>query len=452
MELFANKKPTILVVDDETSIRESFSLILEDNYKVITAASGEVALKKLVDEPVSLIFLDIRMPGMDGIETLSRIREIDKDVIVVMVTAVADVQKAGEAIKLGAFNYVVKPFDVELIQSTAKNLIEKKNIIKETEKNICKPVIEFEKPKEISSFIEKASQTEQCILICGEPGVEIDEIVYEIHSKSVRADQALRVFNIPGCAQKKIIREALFGIGKGSFSYEFERHIGLVEICSGGTLVLNNIENLPSDIALEIINVIEDKSMTRDGGFAPISVNTRIIAATSSDLKHLSGKGSFNKKLYSLISNMILTISPLRSRKNDIYSLADFLLHKFNKKYNKNISKFSKIAMDALSNYNWPGNSRELASVIDTIVLSKEGPEIFIEDLPIDIIIHGVNSVNEKGSDIGLESIIESFDKEFIYSVLKKCDFDRSKATKILGFGQNVLSTKIESLNLDKTA
>lgn len=432
----ANIKPNILIVDDELSIRESFTLILGNEFNVITSASGEAALKKVIDEKVDLVFLDVRMSGISGIDTLKRMKTIDPDIPVIMVTAVNDVGHAGAAIKLGARDYVVKPFDVQDILNKARAITLGRSALPYkllTHDPLIGISNQIEKIREQA---EEISKQENCLLLVGEAGVEAENVARSIAD---HADIPLKVFDVTPDTKGS----ELFGKEKGSFTDEFEKSTGILESSNNSLLLMNNIELLPHDLQSKLKDAITKKEISRIGSYSKVKINVRIAAHTSVDLKAMSEDATFDKDLYQLLSGYIIEISPLRTRQSDIPVLIGHYLELFNKKYAKKIS-ISEAAMEVLSNYPWPANITELINTLEAAVLSEKGQGITTDDLPLDMLISTTS-----GSHFATFDHIETYcEKEHVQNALKHSGNSREKAANLLGMQIQALETKIESLGL----
>ncbi|MFC1560165.1 sigma-54-dependent transcriptional regulator [Candidatus Margulisiibacteriota bacterium] len=447
----AENKATILVVDDELSIRESFSLILGKDFHVLLAASGEAALKKLIDEKVDLIYLDVRMPGMNGMETLKKLKEIDNDTSVVMVTAVNDVQNASEAIKSGAANYLIKPFDSNEILKMTRSFTQKKTTYEEA-KTIRSKQTGSETPglagnskavQELEAAIERTAEKATPALIYGENGTEKELIARLIHNGSQRASAPFMTYYLPKDCSEETVRKQLFGQEKGAFVAEFRKEEGVLERSASGTLLLCNIEFLSKNLQLELKNILAHKAFSRVGSMSTIPLGARLICASSQDLRKLAEKRSFLKELLDQISMDILKIPKLKDRSGDIAASIRFFLEKHAKAFNREV-KLSKKALDIMLGYPWPGNITEAENTIKLLVLnSKEDQEIMPEDLPFDILL---GSSSDTLDHVNFEEIKKRFEKDHISKILKKVDQDRSKAADLLGISPKIFESKLESL------
>ncbi|MGB9612904.1 MAG: sigma-54-dependent transcriptional regulator, partial [Candidatus Margulisiibacteriota bacterium] len=360
----------ILVVDDELSIRESFSLILEGKYKVFFAASGEGALKIAADEKIDLVFLDIRMPGLDGLETLKRLKEIDHKLEVVMVTAVNEVQKANEAIKLGARDYLIKPFDVETVLRLAESILRRKSLLeaeqrieKETSKELPQLIGQGEKILEIVEKVEKVSSTNQKILILGETGTEKETLAELIHVRSPRSEFPFRIFHLSPQMFPAEIKAKLWGGAKGSTTLELKKIPGIFQEAAGGTVFLNHIEYFPADFLAELPSEV------------------RLIAGSSINLAEKA------KEIYDSFSEVIFYLPALRERISDLPYLIKHYLEKISLGQAREPLVLSAEALEILSNYDWPGNTAQLISLLEKLVLTTSVSTITAEDLPLEVLL-----------------------------------------------------------------
>ncbi|MFA6548772.1 MAG: sigma-54 dependent transcriptional regulator [Candidatus Margulisiibacteriota bacterium] len=409
----------ILIVDDELSIRESFSLILEGKYNLLLAASGEAALKTVSDQKVDMVFLDIRMPGMNGLETLRRIKELDPDIEVVMVTAVNDVQKAGEAIKYGARDYVVKPFDVDFIARLAEQTLLRKSIFsqgneikKRNGREIPELIGQTEKILSLESSLGKIKGGR--VLVLGEAGTEKETIAQIIHASSDRANQPFQQISLyPGMSVKNLTAQFL-GWEKGTSTSALEAKSGWLEQTQAGTLFIDNIEYLPK----ALFEIFVANHFSREGSAVAAPINSRFIVGSSPDLAEK------NRSYFDFFAETSLTLPPLRERSSDIPILVSRLAEKFGTRYGKEI-KFNNAALEALISYNWPGNIRQLENVVERLVLTSKNNLIPPEALPIDVLLEYAESSGRV--------FVEDFDRQYIQAVLEECGGNKEKAARRLG-------------------
>ncbi len=448
-------KPCILIVDDEESIRESFSLILQDDYDLISVSTGEAALKKAVDHKIDLVFLDIRMPGMDGMETLQRLKKIDPSIEVIMVTAVNDVQKAGESVKIGANNYIVKPFDVSQIISMAKALTRKKQL--RTSASSLREDLDGTRhlpeltgqSKVLQSMTDRAMQlsgSEDPVLILGEPGTEKEAVAYMIHSSSRRKDSGFGIIDLTPGMDEKDIYVRLFGSGKGTSVYDLDKSSGLFERFSQGTLLINNIEHASEGLVRALAEAAEKKTARRHGSSQDIPADVRLIFSSSEEIY---SQDSPQKSLLESIIGDSLLIPPLRSRGEDIPEICQELIERHARSAGRKVREISADAMEILRAYPWPGNYDEINNTLKKAVTATASEAITCLDLPFCVLLWSpAFSYIDEASGLSLDSLTSVFEKEFILKILKKCNFEMQTASKILNINRNMLLSKIETLEI----
>lgn len=449
------KKPAILIVDDEPAIRESFSLILQDDYNVFTVSSGEAALKKVIDTKIDLIFLDIRMPGIDGMETLKRIKDIDRSIEVIMVTAVNDVQSAGESVAIGANNYIVKPFDVPQIISMAKAVIGKrslrhttKNIRERSKKQPLYPEMEGYSAviQAVKNQTEDFSKTDIPVFISAKTGFKPETVAYLIHSKSLRKDGPFCSYNIPQKISAKRLDSILFGEGKGSFTSELSITKGVIENALNGTLLLMNIENAPKPVQEKICDLIKNKEIKRSGSRDIIHSDLRLIFSSSKSLSLLSESEMLVQDLVEHLQRALIEVPTVNERAEDIPYITSSLIEKFNEKHGKNTKEISKEALEIFEHHGWQGDFCELSDTIEMLMVSGNLESIKVQDLPVQFLIS--SAVNAGQNCFSSEKLYTLFEKAFISHVLKKTGFSLSRTAKTLNINRNILSSKMESLEI----
>jgi DNA-binding NtrC family response regulator len=420
---------SILVVDDEHSIREAFTLILEGTYKILLAATGEAAVKMVADQKFDLVYLDIRMPGMDGLETLRKIKSIDNETEIVMVTAVNDIQKASEAVRHGAHDYVVKPFDVDRISNLTEQILRRRSILRQggqSHKNVIKIVPELigqsEKVISVLNTIDKIKDDER-VLIVGEAGTEKEIVAQMIHEKSTRSSFPFVSANLYAHMPLQKMRNAFFGFGKGESTANLDGKSGLFEQARKGTLFVNNLESLP----VEIFETITELEFSRGASTARIPIEARMIGGA------LPGLEQKNRQIFEFFSQILIEIPPLRERSSDIFLLINHLLEKYSLQYEREI-KVDPPALEVLTNYSWPGNSRQLENLLERLAFSSPGNSITLNDLPLDILLNG----SPAGSEY-----ISVFEKEYIKKAFEQNQGNKEKTAVFLGVPPVFLDTKI---------
>ncbi len=435
----------ILVVEDEKSMRNLLTLMLKKQYSVDAAASGEEAIKQLSQKLYDLVITDISLPGISGIEVLRKAKENSPDTSVIMITAYASTESAIEALKIGASDYIVKPFNMEEIKIIIANELDKKRLERENLllKDQLKKKHDFgeivgKSPRmmEILSVIYKVADTDTTILISGESGTGKEAIARAIHDNSSKRDKQFVSINC-GALPEGVLESELFGHMKGAFTGAEVTKRGLFEIADRGTIFLDEIGETSPAMQVKLLRVLQDRKIRRVGGTEEIEVDVRVIAATNQNLEKLVREKKFREDLFYRINVIEIKMPPLREKKEDISILAEHFLKKFNKVISKDIKGFSDAAMEALQAYQWPGNVRELENAMERAVTLEISNKIRLESLPKNIRM-GDQAIPDDGkislgSGIHLESYLEELRKEYMSEALEKCNGVQSQAAKMLG-------------------
>lgn len=440
-------KEKILIADDEIGIRELLHELLKDNYEVTTAEDGEEAILKIAQMQPDLILLDIRMPKKTGLDVLQYLKDNNIDTRAIIVTADRDLNSAIKAMKLGAYDYVVKPFENEKIITMIKNALKSHQLEKEVkllkqeiekQYNFNNIIGQSKAMQSVYELINKVLDNDTTVLITGESGTGKEVIAKAIHYNSKRKDYP---FIAVDCASipETLIESELFGHEKGAYTGATNRKKGKFEIANKGTLFLDEIGNLRLDVQAKLLRVLQEKEIYRVGGNERIKVNVRIIAATNADLEKLIKEGKFREDLYYRLNVVPIKLPPLRERKDDIPLLIQHFLNKYNKEYNKNV-KFNNEVIKILYDYPWPGNVRELENLVQRMVVISTSPIITVNDLPQNII----STTNITSDIIKPGMSLDDVEKIFILETLKKFNFNLSKTAKILGITRKTLHNKID--------
>ena len=446
-----NSKEKILIVDDERIVRDSLKHWFEDEgYSIETAEDGQIALKKFDKGKYDLMLLDMKMPGMSGLELLEKVKKIDVDVIVILITAFASVPTAIQALKLGAYDYVTKPVDPDELNHLVKNALEKKKLksenvaLKEKIDELILPsnlVGESEQMKKIFDLVNTVAQTDTTVMIRGESGTGKELIAKAIHLNSKRKYFPIITVNC-GALSETLLESELFGHEKGAFTGANWRHKGKFEMADGGTIFLDEIGAVSPKMQVELLRVIESKKFNRVGGNEIISSDFRVVAATNEPIENMVKEGRFREDLYYRLNVFSVNIPPLRERKKDIPILAEYFLKKFCATMNKNLRKISDKAMEFLCEYSWPGNVRELENAIERAVVVGRSSEILIEDLPF----NKSNIEDKADSTVPLAEV----EKNYIEKVLLSNNWNISRSADVLGIDRVTLYNKINKFGLKK--
>jgi DNA-binding NtrC family response regulator len=439
-----DSKATILIVDDEDGIRDSMRMLLKDQYRLVFSGNGREALKLFKSESPDLVLLDIRLPEIDGLEVLSRMKDLDPEAEVIMLTALNTINYAVSAMKAGAYDYLTKPFDIEAIQSIIEKVLEKKSLRKQNlylreeieKKYSFEKIVGRSKPiKEIFNLIGQVAKSDSTVLIYGESGTGKELVARAIHNLSKRKE---KLFVPVNCAAipENLLESELFGHERGAFTGAFDRKLGKFEIADGGTLFLDEIGSLPLPMQGKLLRVLQEKEIERVGGTKTIPVDVRIISATNSDLS----KDRFREDLFFRLNVIPILIPPLRERREDIRLLMEHFLGIYNREFGKKIKGFTKGAEAAFVNYSWPGNVRELSNLIERLAVLQNEGSISVEHLPREV-IEGESAapVSSEFNDLDLRSASMKFESAFIKKALLKAGGNKGQAAKMLGIHRNTL-------------
>ncbi len=440
------KKTRILVVDDEQLIRWSLEQNLKkQGYDVMTADNGEDALKLVREEQPDLILLDIQMPGISGLEVLEKVKEIDEDIVVIMVTAQGGLETAVNAMRLGAYDYINKPFNFDEMAIVIRKALETSSLRREVaglrseHKKIGPPNIigASKHMKNVLAMMDKVAKSEaSTVLVQGESGTGKELVAKWIHYKSNRADKPFVAINC-AAVPATLLESELFGHEKGAFTDAKVTKKGLFELADGGTIFLDEIGDMEFGMQAKLLRFLEDRTFRRIGGSKVITVDIRIISATNKDLLKAIEEKSFRNDLYYRLQVIPIFLPPLRDRKDDILNLANHFIENFNKEFNKHVKGISSMAEKMLVEYHWPGNIRELKNVIERAIILGNDETLLLEHLPLEIIAKGTSSTPPMTSlKLPPEGVdIEEVEKELIHQALETTDWNQSKAAKKLNLG-----------------
>jgi len=447
-----NTKANILIVDDELIVRESLlHWFLEDNYNVDTAEDGEIALKKFEKGKYDLILLDMKMPGISGLDLLTKLKEFDQNVIIILITAFASVPSAIRALKDGAYDYITKPIDPDELSHVVENALEQQSLKKENEQlkgsieEIIKPdnlIGESPQMKKIFSLIQTVAPTDTTAMIRGESGTGKELVAKAIHINSKRKYFPIITVNC-GALAESLLESELFGHEKGAFTGAHYKRKGKFEMANGGTIFLDEIGSISPKMQVELLRVIESKTFSRIGGNEIITSDFRVIAATNENLEDSVREGKFREDLYYRLNVFTLFIPPLRERLDDIPVLASHFLSKFTNQMNKKIKSISPEAMEFLMQYTWPGNVRELENAIERAIVVCKAECVTVEDLPF----HINNNSSFFGSD---DMSLAAMEKRHIALVLSNHNWNISRSAEALGIDRVTLYNKISRYGLQR--
>ncbi|MGO9059785.1 MAG: sigma-54-dependent transcriptional regulator [Candidatus Binataceae bacterium] len=444
----------ILVADDEASIRDGLVDVLTDEgYDATGVADGAEAIAAITQSSYDVVVTDLRMPGVDGLEVLRRVRELSPQALVLLITAYASVETAVEALRNGAHDYILKPLIVEDVLSKIHRLFEYRRLAWETQMlrreidsryELDQMVIRSPAMKEILALLQKVGPTNSTVLITGESGVGKEVVARALHAFSARRDKLFLPVNC-GAIPDNLLESELFGHSKGAFTGAVSAHEGLFQRARSGTIFLDEIGDLPAGVQVKLLRAIEEREILALGTNTPVRTDVRIIAATNRNLQQAVHEGSFREDLFYRLNVVGIEIPPLRQQREAIPALVEFLIRRHNADLKKSYKGVDNVTMRILIAHSWPGNIRELDNIIERAMILGNGEWITPADLPR-AIQHDSESFPSVADN--LKEAIRAYEKIHIENVLSRVNGDKRKAAEILGLGLSSLYRKIEELNI----
>jgi two-component system, NtrC family, response regulator AtoC len=455
------EKAKILVVDDEHLIRWTLEQHLgHEGYEVYTAEDGEKALQMVTDLMPDLVLLDNQLPGIQGIEALGRIKEIDKEIIVIMITAHGLLETAVKAMKLGAYDYISKPFNLDEITLVIKKALETVSLreevkfLKEQQKTTSRSYNIIGKSRAIQGvldMIQKIAQSDaSTVLIQGESGTGKELVARAVHANSSRADKAFMAINCAALPEN-LLESELLGHEKGAFTDAKSQKKGLLELADGGSVFLDEIGDMPYPMQAKLLRILEDKTFKRVGGVKDIQVDVRIISATNQEIKSLMMENKFRKDLYYRLQVVPIYLPPLRERKEDILPLARHFIEIFNLEFRKNVKEISEKAREFLIRYDWPGNVRELKNVIERAMILESEDILLLEHLPVELVGGLLPAASPAASSINIPTegmSLEKVEEELVKQALAVAGGNQSKAADLLGVQRDAFRRRMKKFGL----
>ncbi len=461
-----DKAHQILVVDDELSMREILEFMLvKEGYEVSSAEGGRQAISMLEKSHFDLLLCDIKLGDITGLDVLRASKKNSPETIVIMISAYATAETAVEAMNLGAYDYVPKPFDNEELKQTIANALdlktlehEKKILDDELKKNLHFDKIVGNSPSmhHIYKMIRQVAQTRSSILITGESGTGKELIARAIHEQSERRDQPFVVINCGGIPET-LMESELFGHKKGSFTGATQDKKGLFEVADGGTVFLDEIGEISMPIQVKLLRAVQERSFKVVGGNQDISVDIRIISATNKDLEKEVIAGNFREDLFYRLNVIEIKVPPLRERKSDIRALAQHFLEKYSREMRKKITKISSYAIDLLNKYDFPGNIRELENLMERSVALTSTNILLPDSLALSIHkrrwIEGIQNrrfdLDQVARGVSLDNILEEIEQAYLQKALEVSNGNKNKAAELLGISFRSLRYRLEKMGND---
>jgi DNA-binding NtrC family response regulator len=447
----------ILIIDDEPYLPHQFARYLKKHgYEVVTAKDGESGLQEIHRDSFDLILLDLRLPGMNGLDVLQQIRSNDPDLPVVMLTAHGNIQSAVEAMKLGASDYLLKGFDLEELLLVVQRALEMSAVYRELREikrersdnyHFSYVVGHSEQMRAVFDLVSKVARSEASVLITGESGTGKEVVARAIHDQSPRASGPFHPLNCAAIANH-LLESELFGYEPGAFTDARKQKRGLLELAEGGTLFLDEIGEMPVDMQAKLLRVLETRSFFRLGGGKEVKINIRVLAATNRDLEQAMKEGAFRSDLFFRLAVLQIALPPLRSRPADIVLFASRFIEDYNKSLGRNVRRISPEAQRLLLAYSWPGNIRELKNVIERAMILSNSDELLPAHLPYEIVGH-LEHQSENVLDpweqwlrlhpigpVSLEQVSNRLEQHFVRWALESTHHNRSRAADLLGFSK----------------
>jgi DNA-binding NtrC family response regulator len=459
-----DRRGRVLVVDDEAGVRDSIRLILEDHCEVLEAAHGVGALEILKTQEIDVVMLDQRMPGETGMTVLPRIHALDPTIVVILATAVRDVRTAVEAMRLGAYDYMVKPFDADDLLMLIERALDKRALERQvlrlrsalTETSVDPGDRTFHgmvgrhaEMARIYQLIVQIAETPTTVLVTGESGTGKELVARAIHQRSARAGQPFVAVNVAAIPDS-LVESELFGHEKGAFTGAHARKLGKFELAHGGTIFLDEIGSLRLDLQTKLLRALQEREVERLGGLRPIPVDVRVVAATNVNLRQAVKNHAFREDLYYRLNVVPIHVPPLRERREDIPFLVEHFVRKVARECHRQVDGVSAGALEVLTRYDWPGNVRELENVIHRAVVLAGGPVVMLRDVPLDVAMPETGSKLSEDTGLPLREACERFERQYVLRVLERVQWNVSRAARLLGVHRNTVLTKLSAWNIHR--
>jgi DNA-binding NtrC family response regulator len=447
----------ILILDDEAAQRDILTGYLKKKgCKIYSASSGREGIEIIKNNPVDIILSDFKMPDLNGIEVLEQVKKLNPEISFVIVTAYGTVENAVKAMRLGAFDYISKPVDLDELDIMIERIIEHKNLKSENQLlktqlqekyKISSIVSQSPKMEEVINVAARVADSKATVLITGENGTGKEVLTKAIHFMSSRKEKPFVAVNVPALTET-LLESELFGHEKGAFTGADKMRKGRFEIAHGGTLFLDEVGDIPQSIQVKLLRVLQEHQFERVGGTEKIEVNVRIIAATNKNLEQKIIDGTFREDLYYRLNVVSIKIPPLRERKEDILPMIENFIDKYSKENDKEKLEVSKEAIGVLMKYNYPGNVRELENIIERAVVLTREKIITLNDLPINIKGFKEEKSSAMSGEGTLTEQVEALEKQLIYDALQESGGNQTKAGKLLGITERNLRYKLKKYNI----
>jgi DNA-binding NtrC family response regulator len=453
----AAKPKTLLIVDDDEGMRDTLTAILRREYQVLTAPSGERGLELLAKSHVDLMLLDVRLPGLNGLDVLKIVKEQYSAAEVIVISAVSEVETAVQAIKQGAYHFITKDFEYDALRSLVRNASEKQDLSRQVatlsaqvaeQQGQGGEFVQGPSPvmRQVMDLVRKVAKLSATVLVHGESGTGKEMLARLLHHDSTRGQGPFIAVNL-AALPSELVESTLFGHERGAFTGATKQQLGKFEMAAGGTLFLDEIGDLRLELQAKLLRAIQEGEIERVGGSKPLKADFRLIVATNVDLERAVRDGRFREDLYYRINVIPIRMPPLRERIEDLPLLVDTFLKRYNARFHKSLSGVSEGAMSVFKTYWWPGNIRELQNLIERLVAVDERGWILEEDLPFEYqLAHITNS--QPSSEGRFVDAVNTFERALILRALTECDWNVTGASRYLGMPLSTLKHKIQRFEI----
>jgi DNA-binding NtrC family response regulator len=457
-------QPHVLVVDDDPAVREVLQeALMQEEYSVSTAENGAAAIQAVKDSVVHIVITDFQLPDIDGLEIIDRLAKLDAKIIPIMMTGFGTIETAVRAMKSGAFDFITKPFDLEAAAVVVRKAAEVLRLRQENhllrkavrDQYRLEQLVGASEPiQQVMEFVQKVADSDSTVMIQGESGTGKELVARMLHFNSLRKDRPLVPVNC-GAIPENLLESELFGHEKGAFTGATHSRMGRFELANGGTIFLDEIGEMSLSLQVKLLRVLQEREFERVGGNRTIHVDVRIVAATNQDLETLVEEKRFRKDLFYRLNVIPIVIPPLRERRSDIPLLIDHFLTRFNQSKRTEVSGVAPDALHLLTEYDWPGNIRELENMIERLVVLKKQGVLSIGDLPEKIIRRSVSPelkeqfIRFSEDGINLSREVEQYEKHLIMEALRKANGVTSRAAQLLHLNRTTLVEKLKRKGVD---
>lgn len=455
------RKPLVLVVDDDDFVTGALEILLRESYEVLKARTGHEALSLARSRPVEIVLLDLKLPGMDGLETLGRLKELDGSIEVVMLSALDSAEQAVSSLRKGAYDYIAKPFDGDELLATLSRLSEGLKLKSEieflkeelNERNGLRylngeMISRSPAMRKVFGLMQAVSRTSSGVLITGENGTGKELVARAIHFMSDRREKPFVAVNC-GAVPSELMESELFGHERGAFTGAHQRKIGKFEHSDTGTLFLDEVSTLPMHLQIKLLRVLQERSFERVGSNSSITIDIRVIAASNARLEDEVSAGRFREDLFYRLKVVPIELPPLRERKEDVPLLVEHFLEKLSKKCGKRVEGVHPEVIRAFMDYGWPGNIRELENLLERlVVLAPEGGLIRADDLPMGMPALADEAAPGKEMTLDFKEAVKAFERRYIKGALDKANWNRAETARALKIHRNTLLLKMRELGI----